>query len=251
VVLSYRRSTGAGIGYLNDFGQPTAYFPVGYPLTLAAIFRVFGTELLVAQYVNVLMSVATMALTYALARSCNLPARTSLLAAAAWGFLPNQLISPIVTMAEIPFTLALTLGLVLLVREPFRWSSYVLAGVVFGWATLIRPRRCLCPLSCCWCLRLCENTLEIGRRQSRVLSSLAAASLPRSHHGRIATTRPPGHSYWSRPMAVKTSLSETTLCPSSAIKTRTIYALSQTFAGKERFAFGEQLRLRPLLSRVT
>jgi len=29
------------------------------------------------------------------------------------------------------------------------------------------------------------------------------------------------------------------------------YALSQTSAGKERFAFGEQLRLRPLLSRVT
>ena len=32
---------------------------------------------------------------------------------------------------------------------------------------------------------------------------------------------------------------------------RRVYALSQTSAGKERFAFGEQLRLRPLLSRVT
>jgi 4-amino-4-deoxy-L-arabinose transferase-like glycosyltransferase len=134
-----------GLGYLNDFGQPTAYFPVGYPLTLAAIFKVFGTELRVAQYGNVFISVATMALTYALARACELPARTSLLAAAAWGFLPSQLLSPVVTMSEIPFTFSVTLGLVLLVREPQRWASHVLAGVVFGWATLIRPTALFVP----------------------------------------------------------------------------------------------------------
>jgi hypothetical protein len=134
-----------GLGYLNDLGQPSAYFPVGYPLMLAAIFKVFGAELGVAQYGNVFISVGTMALTYALARACKLPTRTSLLAAVAWGFLPNQLLSPVVTMSEIPFTFSVTLGLVLLVREPQQWASHMLAGVVFGWATLIRPTALFVP----------------------------------------------------------------------------------------------------------
>jgi hypothetical protein len=134
-----------GLGYLDDIGRITAYFPVGYPLSLSLVFRVFGASLLVAQYANALMSIATMALIHALARSYGMSARTALLSALFWGLLPNQIVSPLVTMAEIPFTFALTLGVFLLVRQPRSLWRDASAGLVFGWATLIRPQALFVP----------------------------------------------------------------------------------------------------------
>jgi hypothetical protein len=34
-----------GLGYLGDHGEPTAYWPVGWPLTLSLAFRAFGTSI--------------------------------------------------------------------------------------------------------------------------------------------------------------------------------------------------------------
>ena len=45
----------AGAGYTVD-GVPTAYWPVGYPATLAAVFRLFGPSLLAARILNALLS---------------------------------------------------------------------------------------------------------------------------------------------------------------------------------------------------
>src|SRR5579883_3494123 len=45
-------------------GQPTAYWPVGYPAFLMVLFSLFKPSVLVAQYGNVALSIATLLLAY-------------------------------------------------------------------------------------------------------------------------------------------------------------------------------------------
>jgi Dolichyl-phosphate-mannose-protein mannosyltransferase len=138
----------SGRGYLNDQGNPSAYFPVGYPATMAAGMSLLGTSFKAAQFINVLFSLGTMACVYAIVRALSDGRKLATLAAALFGFLPNQIVSCVVTMSEITFTFVLTLGvLVALSRasERSRLMSLVV-GLVFGWATLIRPQALLVPV---------------------------------------------------------------------------------------------------------
>jgi len=84
---------------------------------------------------------------YALTRTLAGSVKVALLATALFGFLPNQIISCCVTMSEITFTFALTLGTWLVVsrrsESSLPWS--LLVGATFGWATLIRPQAMLVP----------------------------------------------------------------------------------------------------------
>lgn len=135
----------AGNGYLNEHGLPTAFFPVGYPLTLAAVLAVAGGGLRTAQLLNVAFSVGAIACVWLLARRFGLPRRTAGLAAAMFGLMPSQVVSCLVSMSEIPFTFALMLGILLTVHQPYRPVWQVLGGMVFGWATLIRPQAVFVP----------------------------------------------------------------------------------------------------------
>jgi 4-amino-4-deoxy-L-arabinose transferase-like glycosyltransferase len=141
------RELAAGSGYLDDEGRVTAYFPVGYPLTLSLFLRVFGSSFLAAQLANIVLSMATMACVYLIAREVGAGKRFALAAAALLGFLPNQVVSCCVTMSEITFTFALTLGVLLALKAEQRSARwFALVGVAFGWATLIRPQALFVPL---------------------------------------------------------------------------------------------------------
>ncbi|MEW6772090.1 MAG: hypothetical protein AB1330_11985, partial [Bacillota bacterium] len=52
-----------GEGYSVD-GRPTAYWPIGYPLFLAVVYKVFGPHFYVAKAFNIMMSSATVGLTF-------------------------------------------------------------------------------------------------------------------------------------------------------------------------------------------
>ena len=56
-----------GEGY-SEGGVPTAYWPPGWPLTLAALFNVFGVSLIPIKIFNFLCSIAVGWLTYDLGR---------------------------------------------------------------------------------------------------------------------------------------------------------------------------------------
>src|SRR5262245_58368769 len=56
-------SLAAGHGYYLN-GHPFAYFPIGYPAFLAALDSLFGHSLFVAKLANVVLSLATVLLTY-------------------------------------------------------------------------------------------------------------------------------------------------------------------------------------------
>jgi len=142
------REIGEGKGYLDDLQRVTAYFPVGYPATLAALTHVTGPSLLAAQLLNVVFALGTLLCIYLTVRTLGGGSKLAATATALFGFLPNQIVSCCVTMSEITFTFAVTLGTLLAVhpralRHPAWW---LLVGVVFGWATLIRPQALLLPL---------------------------------------------------------------------------------------------------------
>src|SRR5690606_37628087 len=65
----------AGLGYSEDVWvngalewKPWVHYPVGYSALLGGIYRIFGTSLLVAPLLNVLLGVLATALTFWIAR---------------------------------------------------------------------------------------------------------------------------------------------------------------------------------------
>jgi 4-amino-4-deoxy-L-arabinose transferase-like glycosyltransferase len=131
-----------GRGYLWHNGQPTAYFPPGYPLLLAAVYGVFGDSLVVAKLLNVVLGTLTCLLTYAIGRHAY-GESVGLLAAALFAVFPGDIYGVSATLSEVPFAclLAGTLFAFLVwSRDPPRPSSWcwLLLGLMLGLASLIR-----------------------------------------------------------------------------------------------------------------
>ena len=55
-----------GQGYVDEFGEPTAFYAIGWPFSLSVIYRIFGYSLIVPQLINALLSVGSVGLTYKL-----------------------------------------------------------------------------------------------------------------------------------------------------------------------------------------
>jgi 4-amino-4-deoxy-L-arabinose transferase-like glycosyltransferase len=157
------RDIAAGVGYVvkNDGfplwgpGQPletprpTAFWPVGYPAFLGALF--FSTSWLVdplwaAKIANALLYVAAIgavAYTTKVAFS-ELAARITTLILT---FLPNHIAYTSLTSVEIYFLFLTTgaIGLTVLHRQRKRLAPAVAAGVLFGLAILTKPQSVLLP----------------------------------------------------------------------------------------------------------
>ena len=54
--------------YLNDRGHPSAYWPPGYPLFLAAIYQLFGVNIVAVRVVQCLIGAGTVAMVHRIAR---------------------------------------------------------------------------------------------------------------------------------------------------------------------------------------
>ena len=54
--------------YTGKIGCPTAFRPIGYPLTLAILYSIFGTNFLVAKIFNILLSTLSMISLYKLCK---------------------------------------------------------------------------------------------------------------------------------------------------------------------------------------
>src|SRR5581483_421127 len=106
------RRLAAGLGYSTSDGTPTALFPPGYPLLLAAVYRVFGPGLAVAQAFNVVVSAGIVCATFVLGRL--LAGRTvALLGALFVALSPSQVLWSSLLMSELPATLAMLLSIAL------------------------------------------------------------------------------------------------------------------------------------------
>ncbi len=129
----------AGLGYLGDHGAPTAYWPVGWPLSLSVPFSLFGASPLVVGLFNLGTAVLGGWLLYDLARrigGSELAARTALLLFAVY---PNAIAYVPLALTEVFYTTLLLAICWLLVGNRKAWAL-VLAGLLLGLATLVKAQ---------------------------------------------------------------------------------------------------------------
>ena len=136
-----------GYGYVAANGAPTAFWPVGYPAFLSAIYTVFGHSWLAAGVANALLGSISVALTYRLAREF-LPCRPSILAAALMALIPSHIVSftaVLLTQSlHTVFVLLILIAILHLTRSP-NWRRATILGLVIGVGVYVRPIMLLFP----------------------------------------------------------------------------------------------------------
>jgi 4-amino-4-deoxy-L-arabinose transferase-like glycosyltransferase len=137
-----------GHGFALFIGQPTAFWPVGYPATLAALYTVVGKHYEAALGVNALAGAATAVLTFFLASQV-FGKKAGWLAGAAVAVFPSHVFFSSLVLTEVPYTalfIAIVLALLSMVRGNIpRWPLLVGFGLVVGYATLVRSETLLLP----------------------------------------------------------------------------------------------------------
>jgi 4-amino-4-deoxy-L-arabinose transferase-like glycosyltransferase len=144
------RALANGDGYVHLDGRPTAFWPPGYSLLMATLYVVFGQHVLAAQMLNVLLGTAAAGLVYLLGRQ--LAGHTSgIVAAGLVACWPSLIFFTGVTLSETAFSFFALLGLWLLVttvqrRDAPPSGTLLVAGLVLGFATLVRGQALLLPI---------------------------------------------------------------------------------------------------------
>ena len=136
-----------GDGYVNPFtGTPTAAWPPGYPVFLGIMFVVFGEGVYQTAAANIVLSLATIVVVYAIAlRMFDRP--TAILAASALAVWPGQIYFTSLALSEPLFTFLFALAVLLLISIPaaHRWRLPMVAafGVVVALGGLTRGQALL------------------------------------------------------------------------------------------------------------
>lgn len=133
-----------GLGYSEDIvvngvrtWHPWAHYPVGYSALLGAVYRVFGGGLSVAPVVNAVIGTLLVVVVHRLALR-GLTENRARFAAGLTALHPGLIVYSAVLMNELLCALLVLAGAWVVVRR-LRWSSAVIAGVLFGFAVLVRP----------------------------------------------------------------------------------------------------------------
>ncbi|MCX8037510.1 MAG: glycosyltransferase family 39 protein [Candidatus Sumerlaeia bacterium] len=142
--------------YSDVNGQPTAFWPPGYPALLALLYAIAGKTYWAPKLLNVALGVLTVVLTYFLAQRFAGEA-CARLAALILSVFPSQIAYTSLLCTEIPFTAIMT-GLLLAVsvsadRQKHRPEAVGLAlGALISAAMMMRPQIALFPLITWWLL---------------------------------------------------------------------------------------------------
>lgn len=137
-------------------GQPYGlpFWPPGWPALLAIVYGLFGADVAVGLWLNLTLSVLTIALTGGLTLQL-FGRRAAILSMWLMAMMPSNILPVVLLRYEIwlQFLLALGLWASLWLRSPRRWIGVAVAVTVL--ATLVRPLWILLPLFlwlCCRCL---------------------------------------------------------------------------------------------------
>jgi 4-amino-4-deoxy-L-arabinose transferase-like glycosyltransferase len=129
----------AGQGYLDNAGAQTAFWPAGWPMAMSVLFRLTGPSVLAVGLFNLASAVLTGYLALLLGRrlfGSEAAARLGLLLFALY---PNAIGYVPLALTEVFYTALLLLGCWLVIaRRSLLWL--VAAGVVFGFATLVKAQ---------------------------------------------------------------------------------------------------------------
>jgi hypothetical protein len=145
----------SGSGYITAEGLPTAYFPVGYPAFLAALFAGFGVSVVAVQAANIVLSAITIWIVYRLSErmlGAEIPRgdrvsgdRVSRVAVLLLALFPSQILYTSLASDSVLFQFLLCLGLLVLMAARIGWARLAVGGMIFGLATLTRPYAVLVP----------------------------------------------------------------------------------------------------------
>ncbi|OGO49341.1 MAG: hypothetical protein A2148_00050 [Chloroflexi bacterium RBG_16_68_14] len=145
---AYGDAIADGRGYALPDGS-TAYYPIGYPAALAAVFALVkhtpipDNLVLTAGFFQAFLGVATVALAFELARRLFSPA-VGLMTALWLAVFPNLIYHTATYLSETLFNLLIVAALLVLLAVDWRerrlgWGRLVLFGVLLGASALVRP----------------------------------------------------------------------------------------------------------------
>lgn len=127
-----------GTGYLI-YGYPSAYEPIGYPMFLAMLFKIFGVNVLIGKIANLFLASISLMLMYLIAKISfkkDLPALISMLLLA---ILPLHIMYTSVLSTEIIFTAFLLAIAYLIMLSKNKMWKYIVLGILLGLSSLIKP----------------------------------------------------------------------------------------------------------------
>jgi 4-amino-4-deoxy-L-arabinose transferase-like glycosyltransferase len=141
------RRLSAGLGYSTESG-PTAYWPPGYPLLLGAVYRLFGTSLVVAKALNLVCGVATVIMTFLLAKTVGARDRVAWLSALLAGMFPSLVFytNSVTSETLATFLVVATVALAWNMDRRTPLTSALL-GLLLGLLLLTRPLLAVAPLA--------------------------------------------------------------------------------------------------------
>jgi 4-amino-4-deoxy-L-arabinose transferase-like glycosyltransferase len=144
--IGHATSLAQGEGYVNERGQSVAFWPPGYPLALAAVYRTMGIGGKTSVAFQIAVSTVTCILLYLLGKGV-FSVDVARLASLGLALYPNHLFYSTLRLTEPLFTLLLVSAVVLLLRSLDRrlWHAMA-AGGLLGLAALTRPVIILFPL---------------------------------------------------------------------------------------------------------
>ena len=127
---------------VNGLGYSSTYRVPGYPLFLAALYALFGDDLLFPKLANAILSTLTCLFTYLIADKA-FSRKVALTASGIVALLPSHVLYAGLLATESIFTCLMlgstTLFLFALERADRRWLLLMASGFVLGLAALVRP----------------------------------------------------------------------------------------------------------------
>lgn len=127
----FARSILHGEGYVRPEGTPTAFWPVGYPATLAGLYAIFGESFLAAKLFNALLGALTAGLVYLLARRWLGPGQ-AMASGLVYACFPGAIGFTTLTMSEPLFTFLFVASLYLVARASESDSNDLWWALAFG-----------------------------------------------------------------------------------------------------------------------
>ncbi len=133
----FAQNLASGNGYIRN-GQPTAWFPVGYPFFLSLLYRIFRPNPQVGQIANIFLTLVIIICTYITAKKL-FSKNTAMLSALFVALWPNFIAYTGLLCSDLLFT-ALLIALLTVMISNFRHDllRYSLTGLIFSMATLTR-----------------------------------------------------------------------------------------------------------------
>ena len=128
-----------GLGF-QEAGLPTAFWPVGYPALLGAAIALLGPSMLAPLLLNLVAAIATIMLIIWFARRLGGGEATARIAALLYAIYPAHVVYAGDSAAEVTSTAVVMAGMALLVKGHGRFGLTLLAGIILGLATLMRPQ---------------------------------------------------------------------------------------------------------------